>query len=294
MPAIAKPLAEDQRKLIARADRSADVASRVVRRAWNRLMKILDNPAASWHEIYAATHLACAELRNIPKELADDLHDVADHARTVTMEHVKSFKPRQITEAINVEKLFTDFLSDNLGFRTSVRNIGGRIDPIFRPLDRGDITRIVYAGGWRKRLSAQTGLANPAAIASIITNGFARGLTPRQIAAELRPSVQGVQVSARRIARTESVRVAHEIQLDTYEQVPGVAGYEIHSMKWKSSRWWHVERNGTKYYRNPVAGQKGFDKMPRPPLEAPDVSERPPGTPEVAHNCLCWLTPFFE
>jgi hypothetical protein len=34
--------------------------------------------------------------------------------------------------------------------------------------------------------------------------------------------------------------------------------------------------------------------MPRPPYEAQDPKERPPGTPQLAHNCLCWLEPLIR
>src|SRR5262249_16989651 len=37
---------------------------------------------------------------------------------------------------------------------------------------------------------------------------------------------------------------------------------------------------------NPKSGQKGFAQMPHPPEEAADASERPPGTPRTAWNCL--------
>jgi len=129
-----------------------------------------------------------------------------------------------------------------------------------------------------------TKLAAPDALASIISAGWSQGLTPAAIARQLRPALQGVQSSARRVARTVSMQIAHDVQWNMYEAVPGVDSYVIKSMHFPASRSWHIARHGTRYYRNPKKGQKGFQQLPHPPLEADDPAERPPGAPFVASN----------
>jgi hypothetical protein len=308
MTSLTPRLARDQATLIRRADQAADVVERVVRSVWSELLAILQQPGMHWHAVFDAVRKALDKLRHIDRELAADLLDAGKFARETTERHIETigalpveprggfdgslprhaFESRQLVEDFTFEPITLDNIGDLFQvFR-------GRQVQIFKPLDLGNLTKIIYSTDWRQRLAAQTKLANPAAIASIITQGFALGKTPARIAREIRPAVQGVQSTARRIARTEGLRIAHEVQLDTYEQIPGVIAYQIHSMHFPATRHWHAQRDKTIYYRNPGPGQKGFFQLPRPPMEAPDVNERPRGTPQIAFNCLCWITPVFE
>lgn len=165
-------------------------------------------------------------------------------------------------------------------------------DLIIPTPDAQDIMQIILGGDWQARIAAQTRLAPPDLLAALIANGFASGQAPAEIARTVRPHLQGVQTSARRVARTESVRVSHEIQMDAWDNLGDmVVGFEVHSAHFPTSRWWHIQRDGTQYFKNPTGNQKGLRQMPRPPMEADDPSERPAGTPHVAHNCLCYLTP---
>jgi SPP1 gp7 family putative phage head morphogenesis protein len=160
------------------------------------------------------------------------------------------------------------------------------IDYILRPLPRELVERIVFGTDWARRFDQLSRLASPEALAGIVASGIANGLKHRQIAAQLRPVVQGVQSSARRIARTEGMRVAHEVQIQTWEQIPDlIIAYRIHATLDENTRPEHRARDGTVYHRQPLDGQKGFDEMPRPPMEADG---------KVAHNCRCFLTPIFD
>jgi len=148
---------------------------------------------------------------------------------------------------------------------------------------------------WKQDLSQATRLCSPELLLGIIAGGFAAGQNVREIAALLRPAVQGVQTSARRVARTYGMQLAHRVQMDAHEQLGDLLiGYTIHSAKSPNSRWWHVKRDGTQYFKEPGPGQKGYDQMPHPPLEAEDPSERPAGTPFTAWHCLCWLSPILR
>lgn len=148
---------------------------------------------------------------------------------------------------------------------------------------------------WKQDLSQATRLCSPELLLGIISGGFAAGQNPREIAALLRPAVAGVQTSARRVARTYGMQLAHRVQMDAHAGLGDmVIGYTIHSAKSPNSRWWHRERDGTRYFLEPGPGQKGMDQCPHPPLEAEDPSERPAGTPHLAFNCLCWLSPILS
>lgn len=164
------------------------------------------------------------------------------------------------------------------------------------PPSQSQIDRIVRSSGWQSRIAASTRLASPEALATQIAAGLANGRTVQQIARDIAPMLEGVQASARRVARTEGVRVAHEVQMEAYAELGDlVIGYTIRAVSGNPySRDWHVKRSGTKYYRDPKPGQKGFRQMPRPPMEAEDPAERPAGASPVAFNCLCWLEPILD
>ena len=126
-------------------------------------------------------------------------------------------------------------------------------------------------------------LVSPERLADILIRGYAEGKTQQQIAKDLLPHVDGVKASARRVARTWGIHVAGESQMQAHEALGDlVIGYTIHATPGPYSRWWHQDRDGTTYYKQPGPGQKGMAQMPRPPREAPDPSERPLGAPAIA------------
>lgn len=156
-------------------------------------------------------------------------------------------------------------------------------DLIFPPPDAATVDAVVYASGWPARVAASSRLAAPELLAATVAQGYAAGQSQRQIAQDLLPHVRQVQASARRVARTEGLRIAHEVQLRAHAGLGDlVIGYQVHATRDSRTRPAHAARDGTVYYRNPQPGQPGYDAMPRPPLEAD-------GT--VAHNCRCWLSP---
>jgi SPP1 gp7 family putative phage head morphogenesis protein len=109
---------------------------------------------------------------------------------------------------------------------------------------------------------------------------------PTSIAREILPAVQNVQASARRIARTESLRVAAAVQMEAHAGLGSlVVGYRINATLDKNTRPEHRARDGTAYYAHPQGDQLGYDQMPRPPQES-DGS--------MAWNCRCWLSPLIR
>ncbi len=131
--------------------------------------------------------------------------------------------------------------------------------------------------------SRLTTLINPDDAAAQVYAGISRGWDRRAIAKDLERIFGGFEVSARRIARTQGLAVATQTQLAASESIPDeVIGYEISAVLDERTRPEHRKRDGTRYYRHPKAGQKGFDVMPQPPVD--------PGG-KLAHNCRCFLIP---
>lgn len=128
-----------------------------------------------------------------------------------------------------------------------------------------------------------TRLIDPQRASNVVLQGVSSGKNRKQIVADLTDAFGGYEAAARRVARTEGLRVAVSTQLAVSEDVPElVAGYSVYSVLDDRVRPEHRKRHGFKYYRNPKKGQRGMDEMPRPPLEA-DGS--------LAHNCRCGLLP---
>ena len=154
-----------------------------------------------------------------------------------------------------------------------------------------DLARLVLKPPSAERLLALVGVAPqrltraaaPERVTAQILDGIAAGWDRHRIAREVRAAFDVLAGTARRIARTEGLRVATQTQLAVSEQIPDlVVGYKIRCVADARTRPDHLERDGTVYYREPGPGQLGFGEMPHPPLEA-DGS--------VAWNCRCWLMP---
>jgi len=169
-------------------------------------------------------------------------------------------------------------------------------DLLFPPLDSPRIAAILrqpIAGStWQQDLDRATKYASGEQIANVMASGLSLGKNPREVAKELQSRLGVVQSSARRVARTYGVQVAHRAQMDCHQALGGLlVGYQIRATLDQHTRPWHAARSGTIYYLDPAPGQKGMAQCPHPPLEAEDPNERPPGTPRTAWACRCYLAP---
>ncbi|HYE19208.1 MAG TPA: minor capsid protein, partial [Tepidisphaeraceae bacterium] len=164
-------------------------------------------------------------------------------------------------------------------------------DILFPPLDSPRIAAILrqpIAGStWQQDLDRATKYASGEQIANVMASGLSLGKNPREVAKELQSRLGVVQSSARRVARTYGVQVAHRAQMDCHQALGGLlVGYQIRATLDQHTRPWHAARSGTIYYLDPAPGQKGMAQCPHPPLEAEDPNERPPGAPKTSWNCL--------
>lgn len=151
-----------------------------------------------------------------------------------------------------------------------------------RPSDEWE--RFVLDPGWEDRFARLTKLAEPELVANAVLRGLQAGKTHQEIGRDLLPLVGGQRATARRVARTEVMRVAQEAQLRMHEEQAGdlIAGYQVRATLDQHTRPHHAARDGTVYWKNPRPGQKSVREMPRPPIEE-DGS--------YAWNCRCTLAP---
>lgn len=294
--------ARRQAALVDRADLAADAADRAIRRVWRGLLDILRTARQAWE----ARARALSLLRNLGPHLREatglGLVSAGRSAWANTVGELAGLPMKYLRAAVvqhrhrraavledegtpGTPEVIWENLLAQLGIGGERQDLAAFLFP---PPNEATILRLLNRGPepWYAQLERATRLADPDTLAQIIGSGYALGKSQREIAKDLLPAVNGVRVSARRIARTEGVRIGHALQMHAHDQLGDlVIGFEIHAVHGNpNSRWWHLKRSGTIYYRNPQPGQKGYHQMPRPPEEAPDPAERPAGTPQTAYN----------
>jgi F like protein len=311
-----------QVEAVVKADAAADAAEAAVRRVWAdvlRLLKQLKHPfhsRASFHqaalEVFSRLHgVVEGTLAYHFRRLATWGHHetAATLAATLPLGYLAAAARKleegyKRPEELCLESEGDDYLEavadpGAIGLsldRNQHLRAADRARPLrdlfqsllFPPPPQDVIDRIVFAPSagvsWRDRLAAATKLAGPFQLAQVLADGYAQGKTQQQLAKDLMPVVQGVATSARRIARTEGLRIAHAVQLEAFAECEGlIIGFQIHATLDQNTRSWHAQRSGTIYYLHPTGDQKGPRQQPHPPLEAEDPSERPAGTPQTAY-----------
>lgn len=150
---------------------------------------------------------------------------------------------------------------------TRLRNIAGRA------------TAVAIVANANPAIAYGPGLKSPRIAAAAI----------QQVATTVSQAVQvefeKAQTDVRRAVRTAATQAINEAVLSIAAAAGNsVVGFEVCGILDDRIRPAHRARNGTKYYRFPRPGQKGYAQMPRPPFEADGTQ---------AHNCRCFLVPIF-
>jgi SPP1 gp7 family putative phage head morphogenesis protein len=133
---------------------------------------------------------------------------------------------------------------------------------------------------WQERFaSLSRKIASPEALAQQLITGYAQGENLQELTRRVAPLVESIQSSARRIARTEGLRVAESIQREAWSDLDEgnmLLGVQILAVLDQNTRPEHAARNGTIYFKNAADG--------RPPIsELPHLPDAP--------NCRCWTAP---
>lgn len=282
---------------VSRADTAALAVSRVVRRARRALALLLRRPPCYGECLTVA--------RAVLAELFADLQDgvrasVSRQARLSAVAVRASLRRalparalrhlarrRGLCESVEWGDLLSPWRDE--GEQPTADELAALLFP---PPDEGIIQATVYDAGWLDRFLAGSSLGSPSLVAAQIAGSLLAGQSPPEIARQIEPMLAGVEASARRVARTESMRVAQAVQLRMHEQLGDlVIGWQVRATLDRNTRSWHAKRDGQVYYLAPGPGQKGMQQCPNPPDEAIDPAERPPGAPATAWCCRCFLVP---
>ena len=277
MPRTLPGTDQHQDRLLSRADANADAAGAAVLRVWLDTLRVIKT-GGSWPVVFAAARNALHALPAVGRLVADDLAKAHRDAATWTAAKLATTLPRPARlHLLRRRGLLEDA-------RAESDLLAGVLLP---PLDPVAVQRVVYASGWQQALQRLTTLAAPDTLAGRIASAVQQGFTVRQIADQIRPILDGLQTSARRVARTAGLWVAHEAERDVYRGLEGdvIAGYQIRAVLDSRTRPEHRKRDGQRFYVRPTAGQRPMSECPHPPREA-DGS--------WAFNCRCYLAPILS
>lgn len=141
-----------------------------------------------------------------------------------------------------------------------------------------EVTDIIGSTGWEDRFAALSRLINDSrALFSELVTGYAAGENLQGLKKRALDLVGGVQSSAKRIVRTEGMRVAETIQRRSWEPLGDLMiGAQVIAVLDERTRPEHATRNGQVYYKEPKAGQKSISELP-------DLPDGP--------NCRCMSVP---
>lgn len=154
-------------------------------------------------------------------------------------------------------------------------------DLIFPPPSREKIDGWVFASDWAQRLTnLSRQIGDPQRLATDIAVGYAQGENIAQLTKRVRDVAGVASAAAKRIARTEAMRVAGSAQNDSFNALgPLQIGLQHNAQIDQNSRPEHAALNGKIYYFEPEPGQPHVSEM---------VIE--PGQTRLP-NCRCWSSP---
>lgn len=157
---------------------------------------------------------------------------------------------------------------------------------VFPPPDPIEVEQMFHARdfegvNWQGRLERLSRrITDIDQMAQQIIMGFAEGENLQQLKRRALPLVEGIQASAKRIVRTEGLRLAEQVQRRSWTGLGDMMqGAQILAVLDQNTRPEHAARNGTIYYQDPSPGQRSMAELPI----LPD-----------AFNCRCWSTPVLK
>lgn len=291
---IAANLATRQVEALAKADAVAAASEAVVRQVAARIDALVSvgagSPVAhlylhrSIHALLASVPgLLIAQLERSLSALALWGHDSAVRALVGSLPDDYLLAASVLIEDDRFPGSVSVNVPEPTGRRISKKEYA---DLLFDPPSADKIEEIIKrpVGGenWEDRIRGLTRKAPPDRIAREIADGVAVGKTRVEIMADLQPILGGSASAARRVARTEGLRVAEQMQMDAWDQAGGlIAGFQIHATLDERTRPHHAARNGLIWMK-----ASGEDMAAALKMEAPTL-------PDEA-NCRCWLSPVLD
>jgi SPP1 gp7 family putative phage head morphogenesis protein len=286
-----------QHAIAARVAQVVDHINRITTQAWRRMLKALR--AKYEHHLAARSIISAAMWRvfhDIKATVAKELLHTADWGfRTAVADTLSVIPPKWWAALPRVKRTLLERMDDDtrddgelqLGLgpkRTATSAKPTKEEArrlLFKPPSQKEVREIIYAPlngqNWEQRLDTLSHrVTNPDTLADIIVQQMAQGTKWQKIAKQIQPYVSDVNSSAKRIARTETRRVANKMQDKSYEAMGEIIdGFQIRNPLDERSRPAHAARSGRIYWKDPDKGEFTAD-------EKSDLPDEP--------NCRCWYT----
>jgi len=157
---------------------------------------------------------------------------------------------------------------------------------VFQPPSRAEVEQMLHTKGpdgisWQGRFEQLSRrITDIDRMSQELIVGYANGENLQQLKKRALPLVEGIQASAKRIVRTEGLRIAEQVQRRSWDGLGDMmVGAQVLAVLDQNTRPEHAARNGTIYYEQPTSGQKSMAELPQLP-------DQP--------NCRCWSTPVLQ
>lgn len=267
-----------QEQAILRADSAVAAADRSILAVWHQLLTLLRDSNGDPFEAQARAGIIFRPLTNrVALTLRTQLRSLAWWSWKSARHGLQQAIPEKLLALAVADRLYKipeskRALLEDEGEKPDI------LDILFPAPSESEIVHLMGTD-WLEQLSHATRLAAPTTLADIVGGGMAAGKSQTEIARDLLPAVDGFRVSARRIARTEGLRIAHAAQMHVHEQLGDLlAGYTIHATLDSRTRPAHAARDGLTWRKDLGESMQVALKMEGPTL--PD-----------GYNCRCYLTP---
>lgn len=295
---IATSLEIHQHEALLRVEGIADRAEREIQRLAREAIGIITDDAP----VQVRTHDAADVFRRMApaaKGIMDEqfrrlLHwsyreTVHDLARSIPRRWFRAVDPIVLLvgeELIDLPPVaFADTPEPVVGERMSEEQWEAFLtEHIFPPPTREHVERVLYrdvaGANWQQRMDALSHkITDFDKLAGVLSSGATQGLTRQQLVRQVQPHVQGIASSARRMARTEGLRIVTAIQKEQTDQLGDMLqGYQIVATLDQNTRPEHALRNGRVYWA---------DRRRRPTVdELPELPDEP--------NCRCYSVPVLK
>lgn len=276
-----------QHEILLRVERIADNVDQIMQRAGKHALA-----AASDTSDYQASRAAADALhRMIPASIAEmdlqfrrllrwtDQSIVGILAKKIPRRWYRSVLPAVVLLGESIvtedsEPVASDRMSDE-EWEAFLRM------HMFPPPTLSEVNQVLYAPlfgkDWRRRMDDLSHIIiDMDRLAGLLATGASQGQTQAELARQLQPLVSGVKASARRIARTEGLRIATMTQRAQYEKLGDMmAGVQIHATLDENTRPAHAARDGTIFWT---------DRTKTPTIDQLPVLPDAP-------NCRCYDAP---
>lgn len=143
---------------------------------------------------------------------------------------------------------------------------------VFQPPTRAEVEQMLHTKGpdgisWQGRFEQLSRrITDLDRMSQELIVGYANGENLQQLKKRALPLVEGIQASAKRIVRTEGLRIAEQVQRRSWDGLGDMmVGAQVLAVLDQNTRPEHAARNGTIYYEQPKPGQKSMAELPMLP-----------------------------